>query len=269
MNTRKSALPWWFFSACWAGILAVYYGPTLLAGHFGLPPLSGLEDGEEGGGPPISRYWRTWSINGCLFHPWDAGRRPDRKAHHTARSTPSWAMASVLIQSFLRLDDRGLHLDGRQGSAHHARSWWCVYLGLLVLTWVAIQPHAHRFHPAARQRLFAPQRAVCRIRRRWKRTQRMMARIDKICLGDGYKLTSAVLARPPGRWRFQRRPVQTGASARQGIPHENPLISAPIAKVLSAGELHTRQTQPGQACGAGPGVESKASIIPWPSPASP
>src|SRR4029077_14204619 len=38
-HIRREALPWWIFGIV-AGALCFYYGPDLLAGHFGLPPTA-------------------------------------------------------------------------------------------------------------------------------------------------------------------------------------------------------------------------------------
>jgi multidrug efflux pump len=65
---KREALPWWIFAAV-GGMLAVWLGPKLLAGHFGLPE-AGAEKAPSAAGVPKWMYWAvtaTWFAPGALI----------------------------------------------------------------------------------------------------------------------------------------------------------------------------------------------------------
>jgi multidrug efflux pump len=59
---KREALPWWIFGVL-GGLLTVWLGPQLLAGHWGLPAATVAEDGTE-----LPR-WLSWSITAIYFTP--------------------------------------------------------------------------------------------------------------------------------------------------------------------------------------------------------
>jgi multidrug efflux pump len=61
---RREALPWWIFAAV-GGILVVWLGPKLLAGHFGLP-AAGAE--KEASTVPTPK-WMFWAVTAAWFAP--------------------------------------------------------------------------------------------------------------------------------------------------------------------------------------------------------
>jgi multidrug efflux pump len=59
---KREALPWWIFGIV-GGVLAVWYGPHFLAGHFGLPAMStGISEAE-------TARQMSWSLTALYFVP--------------------------------------------------------------------------------------------------------------------------------------------------------------------------------------------------------
>jgi multidrug efflux pump len=57
---QREALPWWFFGVV-GGLLTVWFGKKLLAGHLGFPAAADGEDGSD-----VSK-WLSWSISAASF----------------------------------------------------------------------------------------------------------------------------------------------------------------------------------------------------------
>ena len=151
---KREALPWWIFGVV-GGLVAMYYGPEHLAGRFGLPALPGTA-----GAPDVSD-WMSRGTSAAYF----AAGAVVGGAIGWLVIRPVNAVLGWLFRGFNRLFDRMIAVYGRTVGVvlrdqRDRALLLCRTAGADIL---AVQPRPHGVHPAARQGLSAPQRAVARF----------------------------------------------------------------------------------------------------------
>jgi multidrug efflux pump subunit AcrB len=171
---KREALPWWFFGLL-GGLATAWVGLTYFDGEFGLPAVTVGPDDE-----PVPT-WLWWSVTGAYFLP-----------GLLAGLAVGWVIIGLvnavlggLFRAFNRMFDRMTVVYGRTVGYVLRLSVivMVVYAGLLVLTGWQFTTAPTGFIPQQDKgyiilNVQLPDAASV------ERTQRLMARIDKIVLGD-------------------------------------------------------------------------------------
>jgi multidrug efflux pump len=186
---KKEALPWWFFGLL-GGVALWYLAPRFLAGRWGLPAIPGTEEIEEGTGAIGVPLWAScvafapYVVTGVVFGGL-IGKliiRPVNKmlgwcfrafnvAFDWMAGGYSWAVGKTLRVSAIVM---------------------LIYVGLLGATYWQFTRTATGFVPQ-QDKGYLLLNVQLQDSASVERTEQIMAQIDKLCLGDGYKVTAKSL----------------------------------------------------------------------------
>jgi multidrug efflux pump subunit AcrB len=175
---RREALPWWIFGIL-GGVLTLSLAQHYLAGQFGLPPSPGSGEAAAAAAGYGTPWWVSWAVTAAYFVPGAlAGGLLGWLIIRPVNAVLGW-----FFRGFNRGFDRMTGLYGRAvgGTLRLSVMVLVIYAGLLGLTYWQFQRTPTGFIPQQDKgylilNVRLPDSASV------ERTQRMMARIEKLAL---------------------------------------------------------------------------------------